>query len=373
MARRFLWAVAILASLVVAGLLVWRLAAPRLLKLALIPSVAFGESPRPVAPEYGGLAAWAAHPALTSDPARRAPPGYRPAPRPPAALFFVHPTTFFARNRWNGPIDDAEARTLLDRWLAVQASPFNGVAEVWAPRYRQATLGALLTPGPDADRALALAEGDVARAFDRFLNAQPPGRPLFLAGHSQGARHLLHLLARRAGHPTLRTRIVAVYALGWPVVRPQDLELLGLPPCTTREQAGCVLSWQGVAADADPAAVRARRVEPRALDGRPAGGRALLCVNPLTGDAGAAGPEANPGTWTEGALQPRLVGARCDGSGLLRVAPRPPGDWPLVLPGGDFHAYDVHLFWAAVRADAEARLSAWLAERPAGRPAAVAP
>jgi hypothetical protein len=63
---------------------------------------------------------------------------------------------------------------------------------------------------------------------------------------------------------------------------------------------------------------------------------------------------------------PGLVGARCAAPGLLLVAPTPEGRWPLVFPGGNFHAYDYHLFWAAVRADAEARLMSVAARRLQG-------
>ena len=32
---------------------------------------------------------------------------------------------------------------------------------------------------------------------------------------------------------------------------------------------------------------------------------------------------------------------------------------PLVLPGNNYHVYDVALFWAAVRADMARRVAAW--------------
>jgi hypothetical protein len=62
---------------------------------------------------------------------------------------------------WNAPLDDPDTNERLDRFMRMQASVFNGVAEIWVPRYRQATFGAFLKPGPDADRALALALGDL--------------------------------------------------------------------------------------------------------------------------------------------------------------------------------------------------------------------
>ena len=79
---------------------------------------------------------------------------------------------------------------------------------MWAPRYRQATFGAFLTSAADAERALALAYGDVSAAFDSFLAQVGPSRPIILAGHSQGALHLTRLLRERvARDPRLARRI----------------------------------------------------------------------------------------------------------------------------------------------------------------------
>ena len=85
------------------------------------------------------------------------------------------------------------------------------------------------------------------------------------------------------------------------------------------------------------------------------------------GVAGAAGPERNAGMLVDTALVPRKVGARCDARGLLLIAPTPRDAGPFVLPGGNFHVYDYSLFWANVRADVEARLSA-LAQARLGPP-----
>jgi hypothetical protein len=359
MPRRFLAIVATLALLVVAGAIVWRLFGIQLVSRALVPSVAFGDSPVAPPPDYTRLAAWAAHPRLPESPALFVAEGFRPAPRPAAATFFVPPTAFFGRDRWNAPLDDRDTNERLARFIGAQASAFNGVAEVWAPRYRQATFGAFFTDRPAARRALLLAYGDVDRAFDAFLAAQPAGRPLVLAGHSQGTRHLIRLLAARKDDPRLHGRIVAVYAVGWPVATRADLPRLGLVACRAREEAGCLLSWQSFAADGDLEEALLRFEGVARSDDRPLAKEPMVCTNPLTGGAGAAAPrQRDPGSLREGEVEPRLAGARCDARGLLLLDPAPQDFGPLVLPGGNFHAYDYPLFWAAVRADVEARLSA---------------
>ena len=53
----------------------------------------------------------------------------------------------------------------------------------------------------DAQKALDLAYGDVAAAFDQFVK-EAGDRPIILAGHSQGALHLERLLREKiAGKP----------------------------------------------------------------------------------------------------------------------------------------------------------------------------
>ena len=286
-------------------------------------------------------------------------------PKPAAAVFFVSPTAFLSRSRWNAPLDDLETNDRLDRFTRGQATVFNGVADVWVTRYRQATFGSFLKPGPDAAKALALAYSDVERAFDAFLAAQPADRPIFIAGHSQGALHILHLLkARKAA---LNGRLVAAYVVGWPVALPEDLPAIGLPACTQAEQAGCVASWQSYAADGDLAEALTGFTPIPDVSGKPLGARAMLCVNPLTGDGAAAGPDRNAGMLVDEALRPRAVGAACDARGLLLINPAPSDIGPFVLPGGNFHVYDFGFFWANIRAGIEARLSAHAARKLAGR------
>lgn len=369
MARKFLVLIAVLAGLVILGAILWRLFADDMIRTAFVPTTSYGQAAVPAAPDYAAAASWVARPDLAGNPGLWAPAGFRAAPKPAAALFFVSPTAFLSRNAWNAPLDDPETNERLDRFTRMQASVFNGVAEIWVPRYRQATFGSFLAPGPDADKALQLAYSDVERAFDAFLAAQPADRPILIAGHSQGARHILRLLeARRA---QLAGRLVGAWPVGWPVTA-DDLSRMGLPACTTAEQAGCVSSWQSFAADGDLAEALKGFERVPDLSGKPIGTRPMLCVNPLTGSGGgAADAGRNAGMLqSDEALVPRAVGARCDARGLLLISPTPGKIGPYVLPGGNFHVYDYGLFWANVRASAEARLSVFGAALNAPEPQA---
>ena len=366
LARRFLWVVAGITVLMMLGAIGYRLFEQQLMKLALVPTARF-EAAAPVgAAAYADKRLWIARPDIPGNPSLWTPPGVAGAGRARAEIFFVHPTSFLERSRWNAPLDDRESQWRARLFVQSQASAFNGIGEVWAPKYRQATFGAFLTTKREAAEALDLAYGDVLAAFEYFLAYAPKDRPIVLAAHSQGSLHLTRLLAERiAGRPEAK-RIAAAYVVGWPVSVTADLPRLALPACEAPGQAGCILSWQSFAEPADPKMVTDAYDASRGLTGAPRRGSPMLCVNPLTGSRGAEAPAgANLGTLipnkdlTAGRLQAPGVAARCDVRGFLLIGQSGPELGPYVLPGNNYHVFDYALFWANVRADAAARLATW--------------
>lgn len=365
MARKFLYVVAFLIVLVIAGAFSYRLWGPQLIRFALVPRTAFVAEPDVDSRAYDHARMWIARPDIANNPSLWTPEGYAPAARPPAAVFFIHPTSYIGGSLWNATLTDAETNARAAIFLRGQASAFNAVGQVWAPRYRQATFGAFLTSTADANRALDRAYRDVAAAFDAFLRQVDPTRPIILAGHSQGALHLERLLRERVAGTPLAKRVVAAYVVGWPVSAPTDLAALGLPECTRADQAGCLLSWESFAEPADPALVTDTYDHTRGFDGRPRTGTPIVCTNPLTGIADTAAPaSANRGTLYPAAdlstatIAAGKVPARCGPRGFLLIGDAPDLG-PYVLPGNNYHVYDYTLFWANVRADAARRLAAF--------------
>lgn len=366
MARKFLYVCVALIVLAIAGTFAYRIYGVELMKLSFTPHATFVAEPPIAAARYVDAAMWAARPDLPGNPALWVPPGYKAegdAKGP--AIFFVHPTSYLARDHWNAPIDDADANARTALFLRGQASAFNGVGQIWAPRYRQATFGAFLTSQADAARALDLAYRDVAAAFDAFLAQIGPDRPIILAGHSQGSLHLTRLLREKVAGTPLARRIVAAYVVGWPVSRSTDLAAIGLPECRTADQPRCLLSWQSFAEPADESLVTDGYDATTGFDGHPRKGTPMVCTNPLTGTPDAAAPaSANAGT-----LYPRSdlgdagiaagkVPARCAPPGFLLIG-EGPNVGRYVLPGNNYHVYDYSLFWANVRADAARRWAAF--------------
>ena len=370
-ARRFLGCLAILIVLAVAGAFLMFQFGDRVLTSMATPKGHF-EAPADGGPDYAKPESWLARPGDSKKLADWLPvsatgqsPTLPAAESRVAATFFIHPTTYLLNDRWNAPLDtggDIGRRT--DIFVQSQASAFNSVSQIWAPKYRQAAFGAFLLQSADATKALDLAYGDVLKAFDAFIAANP-GKPIILAGHSQGSLHLLRLLVDRKD--ALKGRLVAAYVVGWPVSSAADLPSTGLAACASTSQTSCVASWESFRDPANPELVLKAWQEGKGANGVPRRRADIVCTNPLTGSPiGDAQPSANLGTLvpdgdlSNASLQPGRVGATCS-KGLLMIDGDVPDFGPYVLPGNNYHVYDYALYWGSIRADAERRLAAWKA------------
>lgn len=372
--RLFLWLVAGAIVLVIAAGITWRLAGNRLLSAALVPGSNFDAAAAGPALDYAQAGSWAARPGMADDPTAWRPTGAPAQGRGDAAIFFVPPTAAFGTTHWNARTDAGDTGDRLAGFLRTEASALADAGALWAPHYRQAVLGSFLADTPEkrahAQAARNLAYGDIASAFAAFLAAQAPDTPIILAGHSQGALHLMRLMREQVAGTPIAARIAAVYMVGWPVSMTADLPALGLPACTAAAQAGCILGWQSFAEPADPQTIVTLFEADPGLNGSPRRGTAMLCTNPLTGGAAPSAPaSANPGSLVPsaslkaGELVSPGVPARCDAQGILLIGEAPSGYPAYVMPGNNFHVFDFPLFWQAVRLDVAARVASWKTAR----------
>lgn len=329
---------------------------------AITPKGPFAQAVPPPAPDYTLPAAWSALPEL-DDLGDRVPPGQSAVPPAEARVdvFYLHPTSSVAAV-WNAPAVDPKLAVAADRGgVLIQASAFNGIGAIYAPRYRQATGTAYYTPTPDGEAAIELAYSDVDRAFSAFLARRAAGRPFLIAGHSQGAALAARLLARRISGTPLREQLVAAWIIGSGLTE-EGLarDAPDVPPCAGPRDVGCVVAWNARAWDSVP------KVEVRAV-----AGERRVCTNPLSGvDRGGPMPaSANLGAvflqYADPSPKPGLADASCeDGTLRVRLNGRPPRDLPSrvldrVMGEGNYHPIEVELFWSNIRANAAERVEAW--------------
>jgi hypothetical protein len=348
---------------------------------AMLPRGSFAAAPIDPPADYAVVssAAWVARPGLAANPAAEAPQGFMAAPKPPVDVFVIGPTTYYSNRRWNAPLDDIEANQATDAIARVMGSAFSNVGAVYMPRLRQATFGiAYAEESVDAQSALALAYADVLAAFDAFQKTRGvdsgPQRPFILAAHEQGAAHALRLLKDRLAAPAQQKLMVVAYIVGKPISVAADLAPLGLKPCETPQAINCVMAWQSFGAQgASTKDVQKRFAASVSFNTVPRKGSAILCTNPITGwiNGADASRESNLGALAFPArgkalepLHPQLTGARCNEDGFLLLVPNPGAPFEdRKMSGENYGAYDYALFWANIRANAEARVSAFYTPR----------
>lgn len=243
--------------------------------------------------------------------------------------FYVYPTI----SRDPGLNSDLVPGLEENATAAVQLARFRSVCRTFAPLYRQVTLAALprAFAGEDLSANFATAYGDVLAAWKDFLAHRNAGRPFVLIGHSQGAIHLLRLLAEEIEGKPEAKRMLSAIILGWPVEVPEGKSVGGslksTPLCTKAGETGCVITYMTFRAAAPPpadaflgraakAGMTAGCTNPAALGG----GRAKLDSHWFTLSPAQAGAE--PVVWSSRGDPPTpflrtegLVTAECRHSG----------------------------------------------------------
>jgi hypothetical protein len=217
---------------------------------------------------------------------------HQPAADPPVDCFYVYPTTSLDEEP-NSDLEPAEEQEV--HTAHIQAGRFTSTCRVFAPLYRQLTLGAITSGEGDAGQTPGespvwrSAYDDVLDAFKHFIANDSQGRPFVLVGHSQGAEHLRRLVAEEIdGQPALRDRLVSALLIGWPVTLPEDPAAVvggafqNVPVCQAVEQTGCVVAYSSYRSTSPPPA--------NGAFGRPFGGAEgrAACVNPASPAGGPA-------------------------------------------------------------------------------------
>lgn len=137
-------------------------------------------------------------------------------------VFYVVPTCVFDWTMASGDTchymdtrnPDHQAR--VNSPIRLARGIFADEANFFAPYYRQITLESWMQESATIEHRFATAYADIEAAFRYYLEHLNGGRPFVLAGHSQGGKAVIELLVR-AMDDTLYKRMIAAYALGYPV------------------------------------------------------------------------------------------------------------------------------------------------------------
>ena len=177
----------------------------------------FKLSEAPVTPDYNNLENWAAHPKKNDSTIDVFYTTEKKNLR--ADVFYIYPTllTDNKNDSWNSDITDSKQNNNV-RNIAIkyQASAWANAGKIYSPLYRQVHYRSFYEPftsngGIDAGK---IAYGDIRRAFIFYLENFNNGRPIIIAGHSQGAYHCKTLLKEFFDGKDLQNQLIAAYIPG---------------------------------------------------------------------------------------------------------------------------------------------------------------
>lgn len=332
------------------------------------PAQAFDVRLAPPAPDYRDASSWAARPE-TRDAADVTPLGVTAIDqrRADVDVFFVYPTVFFSQTDWNADVRDPAYRQQVDGGpMRGQASVFNGCCRIYAPHYRQMTLGGFVKWSANSESAMDLAYGDVLRAFNRYLDDDNNGRPFIIAGHSQGSRLARRLIAERIDGRPIARRLVAAYLPGHWIESDWFKTLRDVKACERADDLGCVATWSTFEEGRN--ATSQRLLLGRTSDYAPERiRRPYACINPVSWTTGPLrAPKAlNRGAWLHGSgARPRapdvgLLSTRCK-DGALYVSKAPQPYQALVIPFGNYHNMDYNVAYMNLRENAALRAASFV-------------
>lgn len=232
--------------------------------------------------------------------------------------FYVYPTVDLRDEPGN--MLDLSDDTLMLRPLYNQAARFTQLCNMYAPKYRQMTIGSYSVDDVFNSEFFQLGYSDVEEAFDQYL-LENPERNFVLMGHSQGSHVLVQLLLNRfENDAALRSRMISALAIG-PTGRIQVSpgELVGgtfqnIPLCNHATDTACIVAYDTIAAGREltpgvPEEPRAC-VNPTLLGGEPG----IAATTIYNSDEGIPFPTGVDTYWIG---HPGLYSAECEADGFL--------------------------------------------------------
>ncbi len=198
-----------------------------------------------------------------------------PAKSPDVDCFYVYPTVDLSPIPGNhADFSDLESQKKV---VATQIARFRQVCNVYAPLYRQATIGTYLATDAKKEKFFGVAYSDVAAAFALYRKRFDKGHKLVIIGHSQGAQMTTLLLQQSFDDdPALRDRLLVAMPIGFYFDTLPGKTLGGtfahLPVCTSDVETGCVVTYRSIGAGDAPDAKAWPLPE----------GRQAMCVNPAS-------------------------------------------------------------------------------------------
>lgn len=279
-----------------------------------------------------------------------------------ADVFFVCPTVYLGdEDGFNMSLSDEETKSNFLGAINMEKGIYDAESRFFAPYYRQIGLNVYEMNSDQQDTYLDIAYDDVKAAFEYYMENENDGRPIVLAGFSQGADMCIRLLKDCFKDEDTNKLLVACYAIGWRIT---DQELKDNPhlKCAAGERdTGVIVSFNSEAETINDSLMIPSGTKTNA-------------INPLNWktDGTVADKSLNKGacfTDYDGNITkeiPSLTGAYIDSTrGSLKVTDVNPEDYPAgldIFEDGIYHLYDYQFFYRNLQENVAVRIDAYLSK-----------
>ena len=271
-----------------------------------------------------------------------------------ADVFFICPTVYMGEeDSYNMSLDDEDIKYSFTGAINMEKGIYDDECSFYAPYYRQAALSVYELSEEEGSQYFDIAYDDLSDAFSYYLEEYNDGRPIILAGFSQGAD-----MKEYFDDEALKDQLVACYAIGWRLTEDEVNEYPQLIPASGEEDTGVIVAFNSEAeAITDslmiPEGVKTYAINPLnwMTDGTPAD-KSLnkgACFTDYSGEIVTEIPE--------------LTGAYIDDiRGALKVTDVTPEEYPAglnIFVDGIYHLYDYQFFYRNLEKNVAARLNAY--------------
>ena len=275
-----------------------------------------------------------------------------------ADLFLICPS-IDTEDEYQMDIDDEEMRKRFVGALNMERGLYEDCTRMFAPYYRQAAIQDYKLEQRESKPYFEKAYADISNAFSYYLKEENDGRPIVLAGFSQGADMCYRLLEEYFDDKELYDKLIAVYAIGWPCTEDMIENYPQIVPAQSADDLGTVITF-----DCEAPEVNDTIIIPA--------GQKTISINPLNWmtDSTPADASENLGACFpdySGEIKKEIehfCGAYIDEErGVLKIPDVDPAEYPAgidIVPDGSFHIYDYQFFYRNLQENVKNRVELYL-------------
>lgn len=271
-----------------------------------------------------------------------------------ADCFMICPTVYAANGRNNNMnVKDPSVKRIFVSGISEQKDLYSDYCSIYSPFYSQAAIEVYSMAETESAKFFDIAYADVEQAFLYYIKNCNHGRPLVLAGFSQGGDMCIRLLKDHGDDPAVKKVLVACYAIGWRLTDEEVSKYPHLKPAQGESDTGVIICY-----DCESVDVKSSLVVPEGMKSH--------SINPLNWktDSTPADKTLNKGSvLIDGTTLKSATGCYIDPvRGTLKltdISAEIYGPGPSCFKEGEFHIYDIRFFYQNLKENVAVRLKAF--------------